>query len=173
MGVISAVTAATAMAGSLKDIPFKTMDGKDTSLNDYKGKVVMLVNVASKCGNTPQYAGLEKLYKEYADKNFVILGFPCNDFGAQEPGSNAEIRQFCSATYQVTFPLMDKVHVKGAEQSPLYNALTGATAKFPGDVKWNFGKFLVDKNGEVVARFEPDVQPNDPQLVSAVNAALK
>ncbi|MEO6053981.1 MAG: glutathione peroxidase [Chthoniobacterales bacterium] len=161
------------MAGSVTEISYKTMDGKDTTLAAYKGKVVMVVNVASQCGNTPQYIPLEKLYQKYAAQGFTIVGFPCNDFGSQEPGTNAEIKQFCSSKYSVTFPLEDKIHVKGPEQHPLYAALTGPDAKFPGDVKWNFGKFLIGKNGEVIARFEPGVQPDDPQITSAIEAALK
>lgn len=163
-----------ALAGSsLQEIPFKTMEGKDASLRNYSGKVVLLVNVASRCGNTPQYAALQKLYTDYASKGFVVLGFPCNDFGGQEPGTNAEILQFCSSKYNVTFPILDKIHVKGSEQHPLYAALTGPGAKFPGDVKWNFGKFLIGKDGEVIARFEPRTAPDDPKVTAAIEAALK
>lgn len=165
--------AATACAASLENIPFKTMEGTETTLGDYAGKVVLLVNVASRCGNTPQYAGLEELYKKFGPEGFVVLGFPCNDFGGQEPGTNGEIREFCTAKYSVTFPLMDKIHVKGPEQCPLYAALTGPGAKFPGDVKWNFGKFLVGRDGTVLARFEPRTKPEDPTVVEAVASALK
>jgi len=171
--VSAALGLVSALAAPLQDISFKTADGKDASLKDYAGKVIMVVNVASKCGNTPQYAGLEELYKKYGDKGLVILGFPCNDFAGQEPGTIAEIQQFCTSKYNVTFPIMDKLHVKGAEQAPLYAALTGADAKFPGDVKWNFGKFLIGKNGEVIARFEPKTQPEDPTVIEAVETALK
>ena len=157
----------------LREIPFKTMEGQDATLQDYAGKVVLLVNVASRCGNTPQYGALEKLYKDYSSKGFVVLGFPCNDFGGQEPGTNAEIKAFCSLKYNVTFPVLDKIYVKGAEQHPLYAALTGPAAKFPGPVKWNFGKFLIGKNGEVVARFEPKVGPAAPEILAAIDAALK
>jgi len=159
-------------ADSLAEIPFKTMDGKETSLKAYVGKVVLIVNVASRCGHTKQYAGLETLYKDLSNQGLVILGFPCNDFGGQEPGTNEEIAQFCSATYNVTFPLMDKIHVKGPEQAPLYAALTGPEAKFPGDVKWNFGKFLINRQGQVIARFEPGVKPEDPEFQDAIKAAL-
>jgi len=163
-----------AMAGSpLREIPFKTMEGQDATLRDYSGKVVLLVNVASRCGNTPQYSALEKLFKDYASKGFIVIGFPCNDFGGQEPGTNAEIKQFCSLKYSVTFPVLDKIHVKGPEQHPLYAALTGPTAKFPGDVKWNFGKFLIGKDGDVIARFEPGIVPNDPKVIEAIESALK
>lgn len=162
-----------ALANPLQDIPFQTMDGKKSSLKDYAGKVVLVVNVASKCGNTPQYAGLEAAYKKYGSEGLVILGFPCNDFGGQEPGTNEEIIQFCTGKYNVTFPILDKVHVKGAEQAPLYAALSGPGAKFPGDVKWNFGKFLIGKDGEVIARFEPKTKVDDPSVVAAIETALK
>jgi len=160
-------------ATPLQDIPFKTADGKDASLKDYAGKVVLVVNVASRCGNTPQYAGLEKLFLENASKGLVVLGFPCNDFGGQEPGTNEEIKAFCTQKYNVTFPILDKVHTKGPEQAPLYAALTGPTAKFPGDVKWNFGKFLIGKNGDVIARFDPRTKPESPEVTAAIEAALK
>jgi len=170
---MSLMAAGPLFADSLDSIPFKTMEGADTSLKAYAGKAILVVNVASRCGNTPQYAALEDLYKKYGAQGLVIVGFPCNDFGGQEPGTNTEIKQFCSATYSVTFPLMDKVHVKGPEQCPLYAALTGPGAKFPGDVKWNFGKFLIGRDGAVLARFEPKVQPEDPKVVDAITAALK
>lgn len=166
--------ATTSLFGdSLDSIQFKTMDGTETSLKAYAGKVVLVVNVASRCGNTPQYAALEDLYKEFGDQGLVIVGFPCNDFGGQEPGTNADIQKFCTGKYNVTFPLMDKIHVKGPEQCPLYAALTGPSAKFHGDVKWNFGKFLIARDGTVVARFEPGVKPEDPKVVDAITAALK
>lgn len=176
--LLSAVMATCALvinvgATPVTDAPFKTMDGKDSSLKDYAGKVVLVVNVASKCGNTKQYDPLEALYKKYSPQGLVILGFPCNDFGGQEPGTNEEIITFCSTKYAVTFPILDKLHVKGPEQAPLYAALTGPDAKFPGDVKWNFGKFLIGKDGEVVARFEPKTLPNDPAVVAAIEGALK
>ncbi len=164
---------ASIMATPIDQIPFKMMEGKDASLKDYSGKVILVVNVASRCGNTPQYAGLEKLYRQYGPQGFVILGFPCNDFGAQEPGTNEEIKTFCTSKYEVSFPILDKLHVKGTEQAPLYAALTGSDAKFPGDVKWNFGKFLIGRNGEVLARFEPGMKPDNPAIVNAVEAALK
>lgn len=172
-GLLSVAFVANAMTASLAEIPLKTIDGTDTSLKAYDGKVVMIVNVASKCGNTPQYAELEALYQKYGPQGFVVLGFPCNDFGGQEPGSNEQIKEFCSLKYKVTFPMFDKVHVKGPEQSPLYAALSGPDAKFPGDVKWNFGKFLIGKNGEVLARFEPGMKPENPAIVSAIESALK
>jgi glutathione peroxidase len=156
----------------LQTIPLKDIDGKDTSLRAYAGKVVLAVNVASRCGNTPQYKGLQSLQDRLKDRGLVIVGFPCNDFGAQEPGSNADIREFCSSKYAVTFPIMDKLHVKGPEQHPLYKELTGPGAAFPGDVKWNFGKFLIGPDGKVLARFEPGVKPEDPKLVKSIEDAL-
>ncbi len=163
----------SAFAANIPEIPIKDIDGKDTSLKAFDGKVVLVVNVASKCGLTPQYEGLEKLYGQYRDKGLVIVGFPCNDFGAQEPGTAEEIKTFCSTKYKVTFPLMEKLHVKGSGQHPLYAALTGKDAKFPGDVKWNFGKFLLGRNGEVLKRFEPATTPDDPAVTAAIEAALK
>ena len=159
-------------APALSEIPLKDIDGKATSLKAYQGDVLLLVNVASKCGYTKQYAGLEALYKKYHGKGFHVLGFPCNDFGAQEPGSNAEIKTFCSSQYAVTFPLFDKLHVKGPEQHPLYAALTGPSSPVPGDVQWNFAKFLVGRDGKIIRRFESKVTPESPELVAAVEAAL-
>ena len=163
---------ASASAAELTDIPFKTIDGKDTSLADYRRKVVLIVNTASKCGLTPQYEALEAIYDKYRKKGFVVLAFPCNDFGNQEPGTEKEIEKFCKAEFDVSFPLMEKVHVKGAEQHPLYAALTGEKGVFPGDVKWNFGKFLIGKDGKPIARFEPKTQPDSAEVVSAVEKAL-
>ena len=156
----------------LQAIPLKDIDGKDTSLKAFAGKVVLAVNVASRCGNTKQYTGLQALHDKLKDKGLVIVGFPCNDFGAQEPGSNTEIKEFCTSKYAVTFPMMDKLHVKGPEQHPLYKELTGPGSAFPGDVKWNFGKFLIGADGKVIARFEPGVKPEDPKLVKAIEDAL-
>lgn len=172
--VLSVLLSGPAFAApSLTSVPFKDMDAREHTLADYAGKVILVVNVASKCGNTPQYKPLESLYQNYRSQGFVVLGFPCNDFKGQEPGTNAEIKQFCTSKYAVTFPLFDKLHVKGPEQHPLYAALTGPNAKFPGDVKWNFGKFLIGKDGTVLARFEPKTQPDDPQVIAAIEAALK
>jgi glutathione peroxidase len=171
--VSSLLASASLFAGSLDSVAFKTNDGTDSSLKAYAGKVVLVVNVASRCGNTPQYAGLEELAKKFGGEGLVVVGFPCNDFGGQEPGTNAENQEFCTTKYHVTFPIMDKVHVKGAEQCPLYAALTGPSAKFPGDIKWNFGKFLIGRDGEVLARFEPGVKPEDPKIVEAIQIALK
>jgi glutathione peroxidase len=163
---------AGAGAPSLYDIPLKDIDGKAASLKAYKGQVLLLVNVASQCGYTPQYEGLQALHKKYRAKGLQVLGFPCNDFGAQEPASNQEIKEFCSSKYQVTFPIFDKLHVKGSDQHPLYAALTGHDSPFPGEVKWNFGKFLVGRDGKVIKRFESKVAPDSPELVAAIEAAL-
>ena len=160
-----------AIAGDISSIPFKTIDGKETSLAAYKGKVVLVVNTASKCGLTPQYEGLEGLQKKYADKGFTVIGFPCNDFNGQEPGTAEEIVTFCKTKYDVSFPLMEKIHVKGEEQHPLYTALTGKDGVFPGDVKWNFGKFLISKDGKAIARFEPRQAPDSPELTAAIEKA--
>ena len=166
------MTLTTQAASDLASIPLKDISGKETSLKPYQGKVLLVVNVASKCGLTPQYKALEALHRKYKDQGFTVLGFPCNDFAGQEPGSNDEIKQFCSTKYDVTFPLFDKLHVKGPEQHALYAALTGKNAPFPGDVKWNFGKFLIGPDGKVLARFEPNVKPEDPKLVKAIEDAL-
>jgi glutathione peroxidase len=156
---------------SLYDIPLKTLSGEDASLADHEGKALLVVNVASKCGLTPQYAGLEELHERYADRGFSVLGFPCNQFFGQEPGTNEEI---CSSTYGVTFPLFDKIEVNGPDRHPLYAELTeqeDAEGK-AGDITWNFEKFLVSPDGQIVARFRPQVEPEDPELVSAVEAQL-
>lgn len=171
--IAASATLLAANAPSISSIPLKNIDGKDTTLAAYKGKVVLVVNVASKCGLTPQYKALESTYRKYKDKGFVIVGFPCNDFGAQEPGSPEEIKTFCSTKYDVSFPLMAKLHVKGSEQHPLYAALTGPEAKFPGDIEWNFGKFLIGRNGEVLKRFTPKTTPDAAEVVEAIEAALK
>lgn len=157
---------------NLYSIPLKDIDGKETSLKPYAGKVLLVVNVASKCGNTPQYRELESIYKKYKDQGLVVMGFPANDFGAQEPGTSSEIKEFCTKKYNVTFPMFDKVSVKGPEQHPLYAELTGAKSPFPGPVKWNFGKFLIGRDGKVVARFEPKTKPDAPEVVQAIEKNL-
>jgi len=149
----------------------KGLDGKPVDLASYKGKVVLVVNVASRCGYTGQYAGLQKLYDAHKDKGFVILGFPANDFGAQEPGSDVQIAEFCSSKYGVTFPMFSKITVKGAGKAPLYKALTEA-ADPKGEVGWNFEKFLIGKDGGVIGRFKSGVAPDDAKLVQAIEAAL-
>ena len=159
---------------ALYDIPIQTLQGDDTSLADYAGKTLLLVNVASKCGLTPQYEGLERLQKTYGDKGFSVIGFPCNQFMGQEPGTSEEIAQFCSTTYGVTFPLMEKIEVNGEDRHPIYRELTekeDAEGK-AGDITWNFEKFLVSPAGEVVARYRPQVEPEDPGIVGDIEAQL-
>jgi len=171
LSLLASVTTLLA-ANSLQSIPIHDIDGKDTSLKAFDGRVVLLVNVASQCGYTPQYKGLEALYRKFKDKGLVVVGVPCNDFGAQEPGSASDIKEFCSTKYQVTFPLLEKIHVKGPEQHALYAALTGPKAAFPGDVKWNFGKFLIGRDGSVLKRFDSGVAPDSAYLSSAIETAL-
>ena len=161
-----------ANAESLYDIKLKDIDGKDTTLAAYKGKAVLIVNVASKCGYTKQYAGLEATYLKFKDKGFVVLGFPCNQFGGQEPGTNEEIKQFCSSKFNVTFPLFDKLDVNGAKRHPLYVTLAGKDSPFPGDIKWNFNKFLIGKDGKILNRFDSKVTPESEELTKAVEGAL-
>ena len=169
---VAFTTTALAQTPKLLTIPLKDIDGKDTSLNAFAGKVVLAVNVASQCGNTRQYTALQSLYEKSKDAGLVVVGFPANDFGAQEPGTDAEVKDFCSTKYKVTFPMMSKIAVKGPEQHPLYKELTGPGAAFPGDVKWNFGKFLIGRDGKVIARFEPGVKPDDAKVTKAIDEAL-
>ena len=169
--------AATAMAGTPKtiyDFTLRTIDGDHTALSSYQGKVVLLVNVASRCGFTPQYAALEALYEKYKDRGLVIVGIPANNFMSQEPGTDAEIKTFCSAKYNVKFPMMSKLSVKGDDQTPLYQFLTSkdSNPKFGGEIKWNFTKFLFDRTGAPVARFEPATTPDSAEVAAAVEAAL-
>ena len=166
------VMSSSAFAADLTRIPFEDASGKKTSLADYKGKVVLLVNLASKCGLTPQYVGLEALYKKHQDAGLVVIGFPCNDFGNQEPGTIEEIQAFCKTKYDVTFPVMNKISVKGDDQHKLYKALTGKNGAFPGDVRWNFGKFLIGRDGKAIARFEPNIKPDAAELTTAIDKAL-
>ncbi len=159
---------------ALYDIPIHTLQGDDAKLGDYKGKTLLVVNVASKCGLTPQYEGLERLQKTYGDRGFSVIGFPCNQFMGQEPGTPEEIAQFCSATYGVTFPLMEKIDVNGEDRHPIYAELTekeDAEGK-AGDITWNFEKFLVSPAGEVVARYRPQVEPEDAAIVGDIEAQL-
>ena len=178
------------MTGNVLDIPVKTVDGRETTLNEYKGRVLLIVNVASKCGLTPQYDGLEKLYEEKRERGFVIAAFPANDFKGQEPGTDAEILDFCTITYDVKFPIFSKISVKGEAQHPLYRQLTKSGVKTTGDgpmrerlkshgisgdeddILWNFEKFLIGRDGKVAARFAPDVTADDSRLVSAVDKEL-
>ena len=159
---------------SIYDLPIHTLDGKPTTLAEQKGKALLVVNVASKCGLTPQYEGLERLHEQYAGRGFSVLGFPCNQFLGQEPGTPEEIQTFCSTTYGVTFPLYEKIDVNGDERHPIYAQLTEApdAEGKAGDITWNFEKFLVDPTGEVVARFRPQVQPDAPEVVEALEATL-
>lgn len=178
---------------SLYQTELVTLDGEKTTLAQYQGKVLLVVNVASKCGLTPQYEQLESLQKAWQDKDFSVLGFPCNQFLEQEPGSNEEIKTFCSTTYGVTFPLFDKTEVNGEQRHPLYRQLVaaqpeaerpagsgflermeskGRAPKAPGDILWNFEKFLINKQGEVIARFSPDMTPDDPIILKRIEQAL-
>ncbi|HEU4405223.1 MAG TPA: glutathione peroxidase [Polyangiaceae bacterium] len=155
------------------DHQVQTLEGETVSLASYRGKALLVVNTASECGYTPQYAGLEQLYERYKDRGLVVLGFPSNDFGGQEPGSHQQIRAFCQKNYGVTFPLFAKVHAKGPEKAPVFATLTEATPPgIAGEIKWNFTKFLVDPQGRPVARFESKVEPLSPELVAAVERVL-
>lgn len=181
------------MNASLYEIPLKSLDGRSLSLNEFSGQVLLLVNLASKCGLTPQYAGLEKLFETYKARGLQVLGFPCNDFAAQEPGSAEEIQSFCSTSYGVQFPLFEKVNINSEPRHPLYAQLIAAqpAATFPAtsdfraklaeykclpklesDVLWNFEKFLIGRDGQVIGRFSPDTTPDDTALVAAIEAAL-
>jgi glutathione peroxidase len=152
----------------------KDLDGKDVNLADFKGKVVLIVNVASKCGNTPQYKPLEEMHEKYKDQGLVILGFPANNFGSQEPGTNQQIREFCDATYHVAFPMMSKISVKGDDKAALYKYLTDpqTNGQFGGEIEWNFTKFLVDRNGAVIARIANRTKPDSPKVIAEIEKAL-
>jgi glutathione peroxidase len=154
--------------------PIKTLQGKDVKLADYRGKALLLVNVASKCGNTPQYTALEALQKKYAAQGFTVIGFPCNQFGGQEPGTAKEIEEFCSTTYGVTFPLMEKVDVNGPNRHEIYKTLTPLkdAGGHDGNVRWNFEKFVVSADGTQITRFDPEITPNDPTMIAAVEQAI-
>ncbi|MCX7797705.1 MAG: glutathione peroxidase [Melioribacter sp.] len=157
---------------SIYDIIVKDIDGKEIKLSEYKGKVLLIVNVASKCGFTPQYKGLQKIYEKYKSRGFEILAFPCNDFGGQEPGSNQEIKEFCSKKYKVTFKLFDKIKILGEEKSELYKRLTNSDNVEKGDVKWNFEKFLIDKKGIIKARFRSTVEPESKKITEVIETLL-
>ena len=172
LATLMIMTTLAAPAESIYDLKLKDIDGKDTTLNAYKGKVLLIVNVASKCGYTKQYAGLEALQQKFQKQGFTVLGFPCNQFGGQEPGSNEEIKQFCSSKFNVTFPLFDKIDVNGANRNPLYVALAGKDSPFPGDIKWNFNKFLIGKDGKILQRFGSSAAPESPEVTSAIETAL-
>jgi glutathione peroxidase len=167
--------AAYAAGNTIYEFTINSIDGQPVSLDQYKGHVVMLVNVASRCGYTPQYKALESTYEKYRDRGFFIVGIPANNFGGQEPGTNQEIKTFCSTKYNVTFPMMAKVSVKGADITPLYQYLTNKSENplTGGEIQWNFTKFLIGPDGRPVARFEPEVTPDAPQVISAIETALK
>lgn len=166
------MTTIAAHAESIYDLKLKDIDGKDVSLGDYKGKVLLIVNVASKCGYTKQYTGLEAIQQKFQKQGFTVLGFPCNQFNRQEPGSNEEIKQFCTSKFNVTFPLFDKIDVNGANRNSLYIALAGKDSPFPGDIKWNFGKFLIGRDGKILKRFGSGDEPDSPEVTAAIEAAL-
>jgi glutathione peroxidase len=172
LATIMMTTLSIHAADSLYDIPLKDIDGKDATLKPYAGKVLLVVNVASKCGFTPQYTALEATYQKYAARGLVVCGFPCNQFGGQEPGTDAEIKQFCSTKYNVTFPMFDKLEVNGANRHPLYVVLAGADSPFPGDIKWNFTKFLIGRDGKILNRFDSKVKPDSAEVIKAIEAAL-
>ena len=161
------------LMNNINDITVLDMNNNKINLSDYNGKVLLVVNVASECGNTPQYVGLEEIYKKYNPKGFEILAFPCNDFGGQEPGTNEQIQNFCNTKYNVTFKLFDKIKVLGADKSPLYERLINNSVTEKGDVKWNFEKFLISKDGKIVARFGNKVQPTSDEIIAAIESQLK
>ncbi len=166
--------ASAAFAGDgLLDIPVRDIDGRERTLSDFKGKAILIVNVASKCGYTSQYDGLEKLYQQHKKEGLVIAGFPCNQFFGQEPGSNEEIKAFCRERYGVSFPMFAKLDVKGSDQHPLFKALTGDESSLPGKVSWNFNKFLVNREGKLVARFGSSTKPASEKLLKAISQELK
>lgn len=172
MTLMLTLTGMTAMAQTLYDIKLKDIDGKDTTLAAYRGKAVLIVNVASRCGYTQQYAGLEAIYQKYQDRGLVVLGFPCNQFGGQEPGSNEEIKEFCSTKFNVTFPLFDKIEVNGSQRHPLYVELAGKNSPYPGDIQWNFNKFLIGRDGKILQRYDSGVAPESAKLTADIEAAL-
>ncbi|HEV2437540.1 MAG TPA: glutathione peroxidase [Verrucomicrobiae bacterium] len=159
-------------AESIYDIPLKDIDGNTTSLKPYQGKVLLIVNVASKCGFTPQYTALEAVYKKYKDQGLVVLGFPCNQFAHQEPGTDLEIKQFCTSKYDVTFPMFDKIEVNGPDRHPLYVLLVGKDSPFPGNIGWNFTKFVIGRDGKILNRFASPVKPDSTEVTHAIEAAL-
>jgi glutathione peroxidase len=161
-------------ASSVYEFTLPSIDGQPAPIEQYKGKVLLLVNVASHCGYTPQYTALEAMYEKYKDRGLVVIGFPANNFLGQEPGMNEEIKTFCTRKYNVTFPMYGKVSVKGEDKTPLYRYLTDQTdPPVKGEIKWNFTKFLVDRHGNVIARFEPKVSPDAPEVTAAIEKALK
>ena len=172
--LVLAASVGWAAPKTIYDFTMRSIDGDQVSLGAYKGKVVLLVNVASKCGFTPQYSALEALYEKYKDRGLVIVGVPANNFMSQEPGTDEEIKKFCSSKYSVSFPMMSKVSVKGDDKTPLYTFLTDPSSdpQFAGDIKWNFTKFLFDRSGKPVARFEPATKPDSPEVTAAIESTL-
>jgi glutathione peroxidase len=175
IGAICLMSAGLFGASSVYEFTMNSIDGQPLPLSTFKGKVLLIVNVASFCGFTPQYEQLEAVYEKYKDQGFVIAGFPANNFGAQEPGTNEEIKTFCSRKYNVKFPIYSKISVKGEDKAPLYQFLTDSAAnpKTGGEIKWNFTKFLVDRNGKIIARFESPVKPDSLEVIAAIEKALK
>ena len=176
-GAANSVASSSAQAQSaalIYGFEMEDIDGNPVKLAQYKGKVLLIVNVASKCGYTPQYAGLEALYEKYRDRGFAVLGFPANNFGSQEPGSNEDIKQFCTVNYHVTFPMFSKISVKGDDKHPLYQYLTGSEQgrQFGGEIKWNFNKFLIDRDGEIIAVYGSKTEPQSPELTGRIESAL-
>ena len=159
-------------SANISEFTVKDINLNDVKLSNYHGRVLLIVNIASKCGFTSQYAGLEKIYEEYKDQGFVVLGFPCNDFGGQEPGTNEEIKNFCSLNYDVTFPMFDKVHVKGDEKAPLFELLTNNSVTGKSAIKWNFEKFIINKEGNVVDRFRSTTKPGSKKITSLIEKEL-
>lgn len=174
VAVTQVVNAEEKKVSSVLNHTLNDIDGKPVPLSKYQGKVLMMVNVASKCGLTPQYTALQSTYEKYKGQGLVVMGFPANEFGKQEPGTEAEIKEFCNAKYKVSFPMFSKIVVKGEGQHPLYKQLTDKTTnpKFGGDIEWNFAKFLVNRKGEVVARFAPNVAPDSPEVIAAIEKEL-
>ncbi len=160
---------------SIYEFALQDIDGKEVKLDHYRGKALLIVNVASQCGYTPQYEGLQKIYSKYKDRGFQVLGFPANNFGAQEPGTNEEIKTFCSTRYQVTFPMFSKISVKGTDKHPLYQYLTSkeTNPEFAGEITWNFNKFLIDQHGKIVARFDSGDKPESEKVINAIERALE
>ena len=159
-------------SANVSDFTVKDINLNEVKLSNYKGKVLLIVNVASKCGFTSQYAGLQKIYEMYKDQGFEVLGFPCNDFGGQEPGTNEEIKNFCSLNYNVTFPMFDKVHVKGDEKAPLFDLLTDNSVTGKSSIKWNFEKFIIDKEGNIIERFRSTTKPDSKKITSLIEREL-
>jgi glutathione peroxidase len=170
--VFACVLMTSVRAAPLHELSVKDIDGRALKLDAWRGKVLLFVNVASECGYTGQYAGLQALHEKYQAKGLVVVGVPCNQFGGQEPGSNADIKKFCSANYRVSFPMLEKIEVNGPKRDPLYEVLAGKASPVSGNIKWNFEKFLVGRDGSVLKRFGAGTEPDDPELVKAVEAAL-